>query len=114
MARVARKYNSNDIYGFISPNYNGNNPIPPTNAKLSLDKSSYSLGEKISFKISWDNCDEMFLPVDYNGKRIEFINVTGKNAYTYTPSQAGTYGFYIVGRNLLMVQQFQTAVLSVM
>ena len=96
VVKTTRDYN-NKVKCFLTPKYS--NPVPPTNAKLTLDKLSYSLGEKISFKFSCNNCNEMFLPVDYNGKRIEFINVTGKNTYTYTPSQAGTYGFYIVGRN---------------
>ncbi|MBE6853873.1 MAG: hypothetical protein E7505_10470 [Ruminococcus sp.] len=51
----------------------------------------------MSFSASYST--ELYIPLDYNGDRIDFIDVTGRNSYIATFKEAGTYGYFLVGRN---------------
>ena len=66
---------------------------------ISTDKTNYVIGEDVKFSFNGENIAELYIPIDVNGVRQDFINVTGKTSYTcqfYTP---GKYGYYLVGRN---------------
>ena len=71
----------------------------PVNLAISTDKSSYAVGEQITFSFSCDNAVRVAIPIDYNGKRTDFIDVTGKNTYTCSFDKAGTYGYFLYAEN---------------
>ena len=71
----------------------------PQNLTIETDKKIFKLGESINFKFSCDYETELYIPVDVNGKRKFFIDVTGKDSYSCSFDEIGTYGFYLVARN---------------
>lgn len=71
----------------------------PANLTISTDKNSYAVGEQITFSFSCDNAVRVAIPVDYNGKRTDFIDVTGKNTYTCSFDKAGIYGYFLYAEN---------------
>lgn len=89
---------SSTIVGYGCPEY-VTNPNPPTNLSIQSDKSYYSMGETIQFTFTSDYASELYIPIDVNGKRKFFMDVTGKTSYSCTFDEAGIYGFYLVARN---------------
>ncbi len=71
----------------------------PVNLTASTDKNSYAVGEQVTFSFSYDNAVRVAIPIDYNGKRMDFIDVTGKNTYTCSFDKAGTYGYFLYAEN---------------
>lgn len=71
----------------------------PANLTISTDKSSYAVGEQITFSFSCDNAVRVAIPIDYNGNRTDFIDVTGKTTYTCSFDKAGTYGYFLYAEN---------------
>lgn len=71
----------------------------PANLTISTDKNSYAVGEQITFSFSCDNAVRVAIPIDYNGNRTDFIDVTGKNTYTCSFDKAGTYGYFLYAEN---------------
>ena len=99
--RVAeRSYSvgNSSIVGYGCPEY-VTNPNPPTNLSIQSDKSYYSMGETIQFTFTSDYATELYIPIDVNGKRKFFMDVTGKTSYSCSFDEAGDYGFYLVARN---------------
>ena len=99
--RVAeRSYSvgNSSIVGYGCPEY-VTNPNPPTNLSIQSDKSYYSMGETIQFTFTSDYATELYIPIDVNGKRKFFMDVTGRTSYSCTFDEAGIYGFYLVARN---------------
>ena len=99
--RVAERTYSvgnSSIVGYGCPEY-VTNPNPPTNLSIQSDKSYYSMGETIQFTFTSDYATELYIPIDVNGKRKFFMDVTGRTSYSCTFDEAGIYGFYLVARN---------------
>lgn len=84
---------------YLRPNYKNINVEPPTNLSIQSDKSYYSMGETIQFTFTSDYATELYIPIDVNGKRKFFMDVTGRTSYSCTFDEAGDYGFYLVARN---------------
>ena len=84
---------------YLRPNYKNTNVEPPTNLSIQSDKSYYSMGETIQFTFTSDYATELYIPIDVNGKRKFFMDVTGRTSYSCTFDEAGDYGFYLVARN---------------
>ena len=84
---------------YLRPNYKNTNVEPPTNLSIQSDKSYYSMGETIQFTFTSDYATELYIPIDVNGKRKFFMDVTGKTSYSCSFDEAGDYGFYLVARN---------------
>lgn len=100
--RVAeRSYSvgNSSIVGYGCPEYVRPNPNPPTNLSIQSDKSYYSMGETIQFTFTSDYATELYIPIDVNGKRKFFMDVTGRTSYSCTFDEVGDYGFYLVARN---------------
>ena len=72
---------------------------PPSNLSISTDKSYYVIGETITFSFTSQNATRLAIPIDYNGKRVDFIDVTGKDTYTCSFDKAGTYGYFLYAEN---------------
>lgn len=72
---------------------------PPSNLSISTDKSYYVIGETITFSFTSQNATRLVIPIDYNGKRVDFIDVTGKDTYTCSFDKAGTYGYFLYAEN---------------
>ena len=89
---------NSSIVGYGCPEY-VTNPNPPTNLSIQSDKSYYSMGETIQFTFTSDYATELYIPIDVNGKRKFFMDVTGKTSYSCSFDEAGDYGFYLVARN---------------
>ena len=89
---------NSSIVGYGCPEY-VTNPNPPTNLSIQSDKSYYSMGETIQFTFTSDYATELYIPIDVNGKRKFFMDVTGRTSYSCTFDEAGDYGFYLVARN---------------
>ena len=89
---------NSSIVGYGCPEY-VTNPNPPTNLSIQSDKSYYSMGETIQFTFTSDYATELYIPIDVNGKRKFFMDVTGRTSYSCTFDEAGIYGFYLVARN---------------
>ncbi|MBP1566102.1 MAG: InlB B-repeat-containing protein [Oscillospiraceae bacterium] len=71
------------------------------NFSIYTDKTSYSVGETVTFNFTSKGETELYIPLDYNGVRSDFIDVTGKTSYSCSFDKAGTYGFFLYGRNSL-------------
>lgn len=71
----------------------------PRNLNITTNKTLYNAGEMIVFNFSADNAEEVFLPIDYNGKRESFYNVTGKKSFSIKATKPGVYGFYLHSKN---------------
>lgn len=84
---------------YLRPNYKNTNVEPPTNLSIQSDKSYYSMGETIQFTFTSDYATELYIPIDVNGKRKFFMDVTGRTSYSCTFDEVGDYGFYLVARN---------------
>lgn len=84
---------------YLRPNYKNTNIEPPTNLSIQSDKSYYSMGETIRFTFTSDYATELYIPIDVNGKRKFFMDVTGRTSYSCSFDEAGIYGFYLVARN---------------
>ena len=57
------------------------------------------IGETVTFSFTSENATRLAIPLDYNGKRADFIDVTGKDTYTCTFNKAGTYGYFLYAEN---------------
>lgn len=77
--------------------YNGK----PEDLSITTNKCKFNVGESVTFNISEKYSEHVYIPIDYNGKRDEFIEVTGNTNYKYNLTKAGTYGFFLVCRNQL-------------
>ena len=73
----------------------------PEDLSITMNKSKFNVGESVTFNISEKYSEHVYIPIDYNGKRDEFIEVTGNTKYEYNLTKAGTYGFFLVCRNQL-------------
>lgn len=82
--------------GVLRENYT---PNPPSNLSITTDKACYKVGETITFSFTSNDSTELYIPIDYNGVRSEFINVSGRTSYTCSFSQPGWYGFYLYAKN---------------
>ena len=71
----------------------------PENLSISNDKKEYAVGETITFTFTSNNATELYIPIDVNGVRKHFIDVTGKTTYSCSFDEAGTYGFFLFARN---------------
>ena len=71
----------------------------PSDLEIHTSKKEYALGENIDFSFTSKNAAELYIPVDVNGKRKFFMDVTGKTSYSCSFDEAGDYGFYLVARN---------------
>ena len=80
------------------PNYSGN-VTPPSGLSITVDKSVYSIGETVTFSFSSNNATELYIPIDVNGQREHFIDVTGQTAYECSFNKAGVYGYFLYGKN---------------
>lgn len=85
-----------DIYDMVDQ---VSRPSKPSNFSINTNKTSYNVGETIQFNFSSTGADELYIPIDINGKREHFINVTGKTSYSMQATTPGTYSYTLYGRN---------------
>lgn len=97
VARHSVSVGASSIVGYGVPNYEGMDP--PSNLSISTDKKFYTVGETINFTFTSANATELYIPIDVNGVRKHFIDVTGKTTYSCSFDEAGTYGFFLFARN---------------
>ena len=71
----------------------------PSRLSIINDKSEYAIGETVTFEFESENAAELYIPLDYNGVRSDFIDVTGKTSYSCSFDKAGTYGYFLYARN---------------
>lgn len=93
------KHSSGITKKYVRPNYETSSPNPPSNLSISTDKAYYKVGETVTFSFTSNDSAELYIPIDYNGVRSEFINVSGRTSYTCTFSQPGWYGFFLYAKN---------------
>ena len=70
-----------------------------SNAGIYTDKSMYHIGEEITFHFHVNNATEIYIPIDYNGKRSDFIDVSNMTDFTCQFEKTGTYGFFLYAKN---------------
>ncbi len=66
----------------------------PTNVTIKADKTSFVLGESITFTLGQSGGTGAVIGIDKDGTRVDSPDVYGKSTYTYTPKSAGTYTAY--------------------
>ncbi len=71
----------------------------PTDFNISTNKSSYAVGETVTFSFTSNNATELYIPIDVNGIRKHFIDVTGKSTYTCSFDEPGNYSYCLYGKN---------------
>ena len=59
----------------------------------------YKKGETVDFTFTSEYAKELYIPLDYEGKRYDFIDVSGMNSYSIKFDNVGTYGYFLFGRN---------------
>lgn len=90
-------YSKGTFYGVIRPDFNGGgSSTPMVKPTISISKTSYSIGESISF--SWSasssnsSISHYWLNIDYNGNSYISTKIDkSKNTYSFTPNQTGNY-----------------------
>lgn len=89
-------------YPFSQPTYCFRPPIstgPPTNAKLTIDKTEVFTGDSINFYLSADNANGTYtVGIDRDGTRILTKDINA-NTCVYTPKKAGSYSAYFTCYN---------------
>ncbi len=71
----------------------------PESLSITMNNDKFNVGESITFEISEKYSEHVYIPIDYNGKRDDFVEVTGNSQYKYNLTKAGVYGFFLVCRN---------------
>lgn len=71
----------------------------PSNLNISTDKGVYTVGETINFVFSATNANNLYIPIDVDGKRAYWNDVTGRSSFAFKTTRTGTYGFFLHGRN---------------
>ena len=101
-SRMVRDHSSQTmtITKVFRPNYKIAYSSPPSNLSITTNQQCYSVGESVTFSFTSSNETELYIPIDYNGKRTDFINVTGRTTYTCSFDKPGVYGFFLYGKNL--------------
>lgn len=95
---VAKSMNGS-IRLYLRPNYSDLYVEPPKNCSISTDKIMYYVDEEVNFNFHVENATEIYIPIDYNGTRSDFINVSGKSNYSCTFNNPGVYGFFLYAKN---------------
>lgn len=72
----------------------------PSNPKLSVSSNKVAVGESITFNYSVDNATSIYIPIDVDGVREHYIEVSG-NSYTTSFSKPGIYCAALFARNAL-------------
>ena len=73
---------------------------PPTNVRITTNKSLYKVGEQINFNFSVDYANEVYVLIDANGKRVEpWAEVTGKTSYSCSFNEPGYYTYCLYAIN---------------
>lgn len=100
-SRMVRDHSSQTmtITKVFRPNYRNVAINPPSNLNITTDKAYYKVGETITFSFTGNDATELYIPIDYNGVRSDFINVSGRNSYTCSFNQPGWYGFFLYAKN---------------
>ena len=74
--------------------------VKPSNLRISTDKNEYVVGESINFTFSADNATtRMAIPIDINGKRAEWLDVSGRSTYSYKTHTVGQYYYTLYAQN---------------
>lgn len=80
-------------YEYGTPSYD--NTVPLTSAKVSLNKSTFQVGENVTFNLSSVGGTSYTVGIDdASGTRID-THITRTNSYTRTFTQVGEYSCYI-------------------
>ena len=99
----SRKVSSPRVHGgsytVVRPNYKGTNPNPPTDLNITSNDGMYKVGDVVTFTFQCSNATEMYIPIDVNGERKYFIDVSGKSSYTCTFDTPGVYGYFLYAKN---------------
>lgn len=91
----AGEHRASSISYYLRPNYPN---IYLSDASIYTDKSMYHVGEQITFHFNVKNAAEVYIPIDYNGKRSDFIDVSGLTDFTCDFEQPGTYGYFLYAK----------------
>ena len=88
----------------VQPSYNGgllgfiylNGGGAPTNAWIRIDKTEVMSGQSATFSFGADNSNGYYtIGIDREGKRIITEGINGKNSYTISFSEPGSYSAYV-------------------
>ena len=71
----------------------------PSNAWINADKTSLYPGETITFTYGANNAAAYGLGIDRNGTRISTPSTGSTAAYSYVPTQPGSYSVYVTASN---------------
>ena len=71
----------------------------PNEAYIYSDKDSYAIGEEAVFSFGASNASGLYIPIDINGTRADWIDVSGTNSYRLKLNTTGVYGFFLVARS---------------
>lgn len=80
---------------YVRPNYGSSASTASTWVKT--NKSSYTVGETVTFTFGYKYGTSVSLGIDKNGSRYATPEVTGKTSYSRSFSEAGTYSVYCSG-----------------
>lgn len=76
-----------------------NDQNPPSDLSISVDKECYAVGETVNFSFNSTNAAELYIPIDVDGIRKYFIDITGNSNYSCTFDEPGIYSYYLYGTN---------------
>lgn len=91
VARVNRSYNSNDIYGFVSPNYTPQEP--PTVANVEMTKTKCGLDDTLEFIFSTDVSIDYYKLQIWNGSKLVYDNEIKDNKLALHATYLGSGDF---------------------
>lgn len=83
-------------WGCIRPNF-GSSSQPTTKTEIKTNKSTYTVGENVTFTFSYKYGTSVSLGIDKDGSRYATPEVTGKSSYTRSFSEPGNYSVYVSG-----------------
>lgn len=98
-AQSVAKSMGGSIRLYLRPNYPNPNPNPPTNLSITSNDGKYKVGDTVTFTFSCSNATEMYIPIDVNGERKYFIDVSGRSSYTCSFDTPGVYGYFLYAKN---------------
>ena len=64
-----------------------------------MDKKNYKIGENVEFSFGSKNASTLAIPIDVNGKREFFNEVTNQTSYKQAFTVPGVYGFFLYANN---------------
>lgn len=71
----------------------------PKDLEITNNKTAYKRNEKTEFQFNSKYAKELYIPIDFEGERSDFIDVSGKTDYTTQFDEVGKYGYFLYARN---------------